>query len=350
MILKQRQEIERFLSHPGQDIRAAVIHGRDLSGVRERAQTLARAATANPDDPFDVAIVTDADLESDPSRLDGELMAISMMGGRRLVRLRLSGDKASIDRLASEALADHVAEKFNPDAFLLIETGALGRDSALRKAAEKASGCAAIACYDDEPGDLARFTRDALAADRLSLTSEALELFVGRLPHERGVARREIERLALFLGPGQGLTAGAADLADFFGVEPEASLAEAANDAFGGRLAAAQSGLRRAAQEGESGPAVVRALGSHLARLRKIAVLQQGGTPAQTAAKAAGVFWKNEREVLRQARVWTLKELDGVQPDILAADRACKQTGTPDRLLGERLALAVAGKARRLGL
>jgi DNA polymerase-3 subunit delta len=78
--------------------------------------------------------------------------------------------------------------------------------------------------------------------------------------------------------------------------------------------------------------------------------LQQNGTPAQTAAKAAGVFWKNEREILRQARVWTLKELDAVQPDILAADRICKQTGTPDRLVGERLALAVAGKARRLGL
>lgn len=350
MILKQRQDIERFLAAPGRAFCAAVIHGRDLGGVRERAQTLAHAVTARPDDPFDVAMLADADLDNDPGRLDGELMAISMMGGRRLVRLRLSGEKASTDRLASEALADHVAGKFNPDAFLLIEAGALGRDSVLRKVAEKVDGCAVIACYDDEPGDVARFTREGLAADRISLTSEALELFVARLPRERGVARREIERLALFLGPGRGLTVGAADMDGFFGVEPEASLGEAASDAFGGRLAALQSGLRRAVQEGESGPAVVRALGSHLMRLRKISVLQQGGGSAQLAAKAAGVFWKNEREILRQARVWTLKNLDAVQPDILAADRACKQTASPDRLLGERLALAVAGKARRLGL
>ena len=350
MILKQRQEIERFLSAPGKGFRAAVIHGKDLGGVRECAQILARAATKNPDDPFDVALLTDTELDADPGRLDGELMAISMMGGRRLVRLRLSGEKASTDRLASEALADHLAGKFNPDAFLLVEAGALGRDSTLRKVAEKAPGCAAIACYDDDVGDLARFTREALAGDRLSLTNEALDVFVARLPHERGVARREIERLILFLGPGAGLTAGAADLEDFLGVEPEASLADAVIDAFGGRLAAAQNGLRRAAQEGETGPAVVRALGSHLTRLRKINVLQHNGTPAQVAAKAAGVFWKNEREVLRQTRVWTLKELDLLQPDLLTADRACKQTGTPDRLLGERLALAVAGKARRLGL
>jgi DNA polymerase-3 subunit delta len=35
---------------------------------------------------------------------------------------------------------------------------------------------------------------------------------------------------------------------------------------------------------------------------------------------------------------------------LLAADRACKTTGSPDRLIAERLALAVASRAKRLGL
>jgi len=72
----------------------------------------------------------------------------------------------------------------------------LGRDSQLRKVGEKASGCAVIPCYEDEAGDLARLTRDTLANDKVSLNSEALDLFVSRLPKERGVARAEIERLA----------------------------------------------------------------------------------------------------------------------------------------------------------
>ena len=62
------------------------------------------------------------------------------------------------------------------------------------------------------------------------------------------------------------------------------------------------------------------------------------------------IFWKNEREFLRQARAWTLAEIDRLQPEIFAADQACKTTGAPDRLIGERLALAIAGRARRLGL
>jgi DNA polymerase-3 subunit delta len=177
-----------------------------------------------------------------------------------------------------------------------------------------------------------------------------LETFVRRLPHERGVARREIERLILFLGPGANTTGSLADLAGFFGVEPEASLGDAAFDAFGGKPAAAHAGLRRAALEGEGGVGAVRAMGLHLGRLRRVAVLRRSGTPAQAAAKAAGVFWRNEREFLRQSQVWTLPELDRAQVDILAADRACKQAGTPDQLLAERLAIAIAGRARRLGL
>jgi DNA polymerase-3 subunit delta len=35
---------------------------------------------------------------------------------------------------------------------------------------------------------------------------------------------------------------------------------------------------------------------------------------------------------------------------LLTADRACKTTGSPDLLIAERLALSVAGRAKRLGL
>ncbi len=350
MILGKRPDIDRFLNRPDSDIRAAVIYGRDLGVVRERGHQLALKIAKDPNDPFDVAQLTDGDLDADAGRLEGELAAQSLMGGRRLVRLRFSTEKASLDKLAAEALTRHAAGELNPDAFLLIEAGALGRDSALRKAAEKAAGVATIPCYEDEPGDVARQVRESLAKDNLSLTSEALAMFVARMPKERGVARQEIERLALYLGPGSGASATPADLEPFLGVEPEASLSDAAVDAFGGRLGEAQAGLRRAAQEGEGGPAAVRAMGMHLGRLRRALTLAKNGAGMQEAAKAAGVFWKQEREFLRQARSWNLDELDRIQPEILNADRLCKTAGSPDQLIAERLALAVAARARRLGL
>jgi DNA polymerase-3 subunit delta len=347
-ILSKRPDVERFLKTPDPVFRAALIYGRDRGGVRERADRLARAVTANPDDPFDAALLTEDDI--DEGRLADELSAISMMGGRRLVRVRFSTEKIGPDRTVAEALAGHVEGRFNPDAFLLIEAGAVDRASPLRKAAEKATGCATIPCYEDEPGDVARLVRESLAADKVGLDAAALELFVARMPRERGVARQEIERLALWLGPGSGRTATAVDLEAFLGVEPEASLADAATDAFGGKLGAAQAGLRRAAAEGEAGPAAVRAMGMHLARLRRILTLAQSGASLAEAAKASGVFWKNEREMLRQARAWTLEHLLSLHPEVLAADLACKTAGSPDDLLAERLALTIAGRARRLGL
>lgn len=350
MILSKRPDVERFLREPTPDIRAVVIYGKDRGVVRDRANALAKRVVARPDDPFDTAMLTDGDLDADPAKLEDELSAMSLMGGRRLVRLRIAGEKAGPDKQAAEALTRHVEGQLNPDAFFLVEAGALGRDSQLRKVGEKANGCAVIPCYEDEAGDLARLTRDTLANDKVGLNSEALDLFVSRLPKERGVARAEIERLALYLGPNSGVTATAADLTDFLGVEPEASLSDAAADAFGGKAGPAQQALRRAAAEGEGGPAAVRAMSYYLGRLRRVLTLHKNGVDLQAAAKASGVFWKQEREFLRQARAWNLEAILEIQGEVLNADRACKTSGSPDQLISERLALMIAGRARRLGL
>ncbi len=349
MIVKGR-DVERLLKAPPPHLRAVLLFGRDRGGVHERADQVARARGWTPDDPFGAVSLTDADLDSDGGRLADELSALSMMGGPRTVRLRLSTEKESVEKAVAEALSAHVAGGYNPDCFFTVEAGDLKKGSPLRKAAEAAADAAAIACYEDETGDVARMVREALAAEQLRLSSEALELFVARLPRERGVARQEIERLILFLGPGSGVTAGVDDLADHLGVEPEASLSDAAVDAFGARLKEAHTGLKRAFAEGENGSAAVRALSQHLGRLRKTAVLTAAGAGAAEAAKASGVFWKQEREFLRQVRMWTADALDAVQPEVLDADRACKTAGSPDHLIAERAFLAVAGRARRLGL
>jgi DNA polymerase-3 subunit delta len=351
MILKNRADQERFLSGPPKDAKACLIYGRDRGGVRERADLLAGKVVPRPDDPFDTALLTEGDMDADGARLSDELAAISMLGGRRLVRLRLSGEKSGPDKAAAEALKTHLDGGFNPEAFFLVEAGNLGRDSALRRAGEGAkAGCSVIPVYEDEAGDVTRMIKDALAKENVRLTQDALVLLASRLPKERGVARQEIERLVLFLEPGSGATAGPDDLTGFMGVEPDASLSDAASDAFGGRLGEALAGLRRAFAEGEGGPAAVRAAGMHLQRLRKIDVLAHSGASLPEAIKAAGVFWKAERETTRQARVWTGAALDAAQAEILDADRACKTAGSPDLLLAERLFLGLAGRARRLGL
>src|SRR6201996_5196992 len=89
MILTKRPDVDRFLKGPPAEIRAALIWGRDRGGVRERADALAGTIAPVPDDPFNVALLTETDIDRDAARLEEELSALSLTGGRRLIRLRL---------------------------------------------------------------------------------------------------------------------------------------------------------------------------------------------------------------------------------------------------------------------
>jgi len=102
--------------------------------------------------------------------------------------------------------------------------------------------------------------------------------------------------------------------------------------------------------EGESSVMAVRQASIHLGKLRRINVLTANGAGAKEAAKSAGVFWKQEAEMLRQARAWGPEALDTVLESINTADVATKTTGMPDQLIAERLLLEIAARARRLGL
>ena len=120
MILAKRPEVDRFLTRPDAGIRAAVIHGKDRSGVAERAEILCRAITPDLNDPFNVTVLTDSDIDGDEARLEEALTALSMIGGRRLVRVRLGADKAAIDRMLAAALKTHADGGYNPDAMLAL--------------------------------------------------------------------------------------------------------------------------------------------------------------------------------------------------------------------------------------
>jgi DNA polymerase-3 subunit delta len=348
MILSKKPEIDRFLKSPDRAVRAVLIHGKDRGGVSERALTLCKQIVPDLNDPFDVTVLVETDLDGG-GVLEDALSAQSMTGGRRLVRVRL-GDKIPNDKALSITLKAHADGLYNPDAMLVIEAGALGRESALRKAAEAGSASVGIVCYEDETGDVARMTREALHADGVSLTAEALERFVGRLPRERGLMRQEIERLILFIGPGSGATLGVDELETHLGVEPDASLHDAALQAFGARAGPAQASIRRAFAEGEHPVSAVRAVSGHLGKLRRIRALTDNGAGAKEAAKSAGVFWKQEAEFLRQTRAWPSDALSESLEAVLAAERACKTTGSPDALIAERLLLEISARARRLGL
>src|SRR5690348_330682 len=183
--------IERTLTHPPKNLVAALIFGPDQGLVRERAETLIQAIVPNLKDPFLVADLDDGVLAGDPARLFDEAAAISMLGGRRVVRVRGAGN--ALAQLFESFLADSKG-----DALVVVQAGDLAKSSALRKTFEEAGNAAAIGCYADTVEGAARVVQGALRAEGFSISDEALEDALSRLGADRGLIRREIEKLALY--------------------------------------------------------------------------------------------------------------------------------------------------------
>src|SRR6185369_6216486 len=91
MIIKSH-EADRYVSNPPQGLMIALVYGPDAGLVQERAEKLLKSVVPDLTDPFNSADLSEATLLADPARLADEAAAISMMGGRRVVRVRGAGN------------------------------------------------------------------------------------------------------------------------------------------------------------------------------------------------------------------------------------------------------------------
>jgi DNA polymerase-3 subunit delta len=163
--------------------------------VRER-RTNRESVVPDLNDAFRVADLGADVLRKDPARLGDEAGAISMFGGRRVVRV--------CD--ATDGLADlfegYVSDPIG-DAFLVIEAGELNKTSSLRKLFESAKAAAAIECYDDRPEDAARLIRETLTGAGWEAEADALAYLADALSADRRLLRSEMDKLMAYLGPAQ---------------------------------------------------------------------------------------------------------------------------------------------------
>ena len=119
----QGKAIEGFIARPDPKIRAVLVYGPDAGLVRDRADTLARSVVADLADPFRVAELGAKAVAGDPARLADEMAALSLTGGRRLIRLR------EADESTAAAFAALFAGAPAGDSLVVAEAGDLGARS-----------------------------------------------------------------------------------------------------------------------------------------------------------------------------------------------------------------------------
>ncbi|MEX2453477.1 MAG: DNA polymerase III subunit delta [Rhodospirillaceae bacterium] len=328
---------DAYVRSPPQGVRAILLYGPDSGLVRERAETAARAVAGDLSDPFTVVEFTAAALRDDPTKLADEAAAMSLTGGRRVVRLRDAGDGVA------QAAADALSMK--GDSLVIVESGDLPARSKLRALFEAAEDAAAIGCYLDDGKGLDGLVRDGLAAAGLSADRDTVSWIAANLGSDRMVSRMEIEKLVLYATGKSAVTLE--DAQAVIGDSAAVTLDDVVHAAAGGNLEALTMALARARFEGVTAVSILRAAGRHISRLEEAVAAVAGGMSADQAVKSLRppVFYKQQAPLAAQARRWRPHTLGRARAELIQAEIDCKSTGMPDEAVCERALMRIAAMA-----
>ena len=332
------RQADAFLKKPDPKIRGVVIYGNDDGLIAERAQQLAKSVCEDLKDPFRVVDIAGETLKGDPARLADEFSAMSLMGGRRVIRVRPAGEETAA------ALENLVAAPAG-DALIVIEGGNLTPRSSLRTLAETEPTLAAMPCYMDSEGELERLVEAAAKSHGLSVDPDALEWIVERLGGDRGQTRSELDKLMLYKSGDETKTVTLDDALAVLGDTAAIGIDDVIGATFDGNLTALDRALDRVFAEGGNPVQLVRAVQRHVDQLHMVAGHGAAGGNMEAAMfKARGLPRGGpvRQRFERHVRSWPLPRLSAAVTRVLEAEMECKSTGLPDEAIARRLCLALA--------
>ena len=338
MIVKNH-EADRYVAAPPKGLMLALVYGPDAGLVQERAEKLLKSVAPDLTDPFNVADLNEATLLNDPARLADEAAAISMMGGRRVVRVRGGGNDLA-------EIVESFMDDPKGDSLVVIEAGDLAKTSALRKLFDDHKTAAAIQCYPDSVRDLGDVVRDALRAEGLSIQPDALEDAVSRLGSDRGVTRREIEKLLLYMhGKKQ---VALEDVRAVMGDEAEARSESACDAAASGDLAKLDRELERLWVSDTNPAQVIRSAMGHFQKLLQARENTQRGEAIETVMKRLRppVHFSRSIAFKAQAQRWNTDKLGEALDMLLEAEVLTRTTGVPAEAVTGRTLMNIAAMAK----
>ena len=324
-------QIESYLRRLNPAISAYLLFGPDQGMATERARRLMGLVVEDPQDPFLVADLSGDTIRQDPARLIEEAQAISMIGGKRVVRVRQAGDyltKAMQPLLAIDEI----------EALVIVEGGDLAASSSLRKLFEKAKNAAAIPCYRDEGRGLIGLINDMTREAGLSLSRDAVDYLAANLGADRELSKREIEKLILLNMHKEGETIDVEEAAQAIGDSAALAIDDWVFAVLLGDGINAQKRRERLLAEGQVPVRLLRAMLGTLKRLIQLQVVKAADIQSAINAARPPIHFRQKPLYERTLRRWQSDQLADFLVLTHSCEEACKTTGSPATLLLAHLA------------
>lgn len=344
--------VKGFVAKPPPEIRVFLLFGPDEGLIRERGDTLVGQVVPDAADPFRFADLDGDAVNADAALLYDEATALAFGGGQRAVRVRrLAG------RIA-DAVIDFVREPVG-EARVVLEAPGAAKKSAIVAAAIGSAAAAAVPCYRDESRTLRDLVSETVKEAGLRPGPGVVDYIADRAGSDRALTRREIEKLALFVGavpvgaPNAGPNAGPKpiDLAQAQAVIGDTALLtldSLVDAAFEGRMADIERMLLRVRQEGVASGSILRAMAGHAARLARYRALVRSGVDPASAARRLRppVHFTRQKSLERQSRM-APHVLAAIMDRLAEAERLTRRTEVPDATVCDRALSGIAAAVRR---
>jgi len=345
MVKAKAHEVKQYLVKVNDKFSSVLIYGPDEGLVRERADQLSKQVCEDMTDPFNVARPNLSQILEDPALLLDEMLAMSMIGGRRLIRLD------SVEEKLAPCLTQTLkGAPTGVDSNLLVVTaGNLKPTSKIRKLFETAKNAVAIPCYADTPRDVEGLIHEVLGAQNLRAEPEAINFLVENLGSDRIISRSELEKVALFAGDRDNRTISLDEVITLIGDSAGLTLNDIASAATGGDLIKLDRLLERAQTQGENAIAILRAVSRRIQQFHLVKGLVEGGqsTDAAVGKLRPPLFFKEKDIFKGHLFLWNSHKLGKALILLSEAELGCKTTGFPDTAITSRACIQIAKAAKQ---
>lgn len=331
MVAVRHWEADKLLAKLPGHLVFYLFFGTDAGLVNERLRLVLRQSIDDPNDAFQLVRIDGDELAGETGRLADECNTIGLFGGRRAIWVK-AGSRNIIPAL--EAVMDMDLK----DTVVLVEAGALKRDSALRKIFEKERNAAAVECVHDDPQQLRALISESARKSGLSIDRDTIELLSHSLGADRLTTRLELDKLLLYKHGDKDITAN--DVEAIIADAAALNLDTALNAAFSGRLDQVDETVNQALAAGNDAGMLIGMATRYAVMLHRARLDVERGVPRDTALEKA----------TRKAFIFPRKEALSTQFEVWSTDALARAIEVLGKALSDirkdaRLSEAVATRA-----
>lgn len=261
-----------------------------------------------------------ADLRRDPVLLGDEARSISLFGGSRHIVVRASGDEAH------DALEILLAGEGQACPVLVVATAATDKSRTAKLLANRKDALVAM-FYLPDLRTMTGTVRDLADGAGLRLGGDLAERIARASGLDQRLAKSEIEKLALYLdaSPQSPQSADAEAWSEIGAKTEEDGFMPLVNAALSGQVRRLPAEIARMRELSLNPVGLALAFERRTAQLAQLAARLGASNDIngliQSEKQARRIFWKDERDLRDQLRVWRGKRLDRLVERLTALHR-----------------------------